>query len=410
MTLLERISAAAARLDQIDYYELLGLERDVPGADVLDRYYRLAARLHPDRFARLGRPEHLRAATRVAARIGEARRVLCDPKLRAEYDQGLAQGRKRLRTKDRHLSRPPPDEREPTKLLARQLCEQARRHLVAGDRRRARGTLELARQYEPESAEIADLFDRLEGPRPAPSATDGATTSSAPAVGSPSAPAGAPAARREGRKHPRYPVTLAVALRLPSWKHVELLFTENLSKGGMFLKTRRSLPLHSEITLRILAPSRDEVDLRARVVHISPEGSAHGAGVGLRFLDVSPKAQQAIAALLSRGVVTGAHAPSAPPHAPPRTSVCDQPATPSRDELIARLRSMRGRAAYEVLGLSPDADRPAIVRAYRHVIEQYSPARLGKLDDDRAEVVKVLCAYARYAYEEAQRSAAYAAA
>jgi DnaJ-class molecular chaperone len=69
----------------IDYYRLLGVDRNAPAEDIRQAFRIVAQAYHPDH-----RPEGLRAAgTEVMKSLNEARETLLDPRMRAEYDEEL---------------------------------------------------------------------------------------------------------------------------------------------------------------------------------------------------------------------------------------------------------------------------------------------------------------------------------
>jgi curved DNA-binding protein CbpA len=82
-------------LDELDYYELLGVSaQDDPLA--LERaYHGFALRFHPDCYPEYQSPVR-EALTRIFQRGVEARRVLCDSQLRVRYRALLHRGAKRL--------------------------------------------------------------------------------------------------------------------------------------------------------------------------------------------------------------------------------------------------------------------------------------------------------------------------
>jgi curved DNA-binding protein CbpA len=86
---------AAPELDALDYYTLLGIERDADRAEVRAAFRRFALRYHPDRFA--GEPPERQArALAIYRRGAEAVDVLGDAEQRAAYDAVLGTGEKRL--------------------------------------------------------------------------------------------------------------------------------------------------------------------------------------------------------------------------------------------------------------------------------------------------------------------------
>jgi len=80
------------RLDDLDFYELLGVAPDAPHAAVRKAYFLAAKRYHPDAIARLGLQDVRKQAGDVFSRIAEANEVLCDPSRRKAYDESLAGG------------------------------------------------------------------------------------------------------------------------------------------------------------------------------------------------------------------------------------------------------------------------------------------------------------------------------
>jgi curved DNA-binding protein CbpA len=79
------------------YYDFLGLR---PGCDyvaVREAFHARAQRYHPDRFVVGGDAERRQLAYEVYKRMTEAYQVLCDPELRAAYDEARLRGRWRGR-------------------------------------------------------------------------------------------------------------------------------------------------------------------------------------------------------------------------------------------------------------------------------------------------------------------------
>ena len=83
-------------LDKLDYYQLLGLARDSPQADIEPAFRAASRQYHPDRCARLGDKALTRRANQIYRTIGEANKTLKDPDIRATYDSELAEGNLRL--------------------------------------------------------------------------------------------------------------------------------------------------------------------------------------------------------------------------------------------------------------------------------------------------------------------------
>jgi DnaJ-class molecular chaperone len=83
-------------LDELNYYQLLGLPTDADAAEFEPAFRAQSRVLHPDRVARLGRPELTRQATTIYRMVNEAYRCLKEPESRAQYDDELTQGNVRI--------------------------------------------------------------------------------------------------------------------------------------------------------------------------------------------------------------------------------------------------------------------------------------------------------------------------
>ena len=71
-----------------------------------------------------------------------------------------------------------------------------------------------------------------------------------------------------------------------SWNQAARVVVANASRGGLFVKTGRSLSEGARVQLVLALPNGTELRLSATVVHVrDPEQAApgHPAGVGLRF-------------------------------------------------------------------------------------------------------------------------------
>jgi curved DNA-binding protein CbpA len=118
-------------LDELSYYDYLGLE---PGCDyvaVRDGFYARAQRFHPDQFVHRG-GESLKAAVyEVFKRMTEAYNVLLDPELRMLYDDARRRGEARLSGSRARAGAPPKSARSPTRSRG-SICARPRRSSRAG--------------------------------------------------------------------------------------------------------------------------------------------------------------------------------------------------------------------------------------------------------------------------------------
>ena len=87
--LREEVRERHARLREISFYELLGVERDATHAQIKRAYIRAAKRLHPDALSRLGLDELKQEANELFAEIAKAHATLLDGEQRQSYDASL---------------------------------------------------------------------------------------------------------------------------------------------------------------------------------------------------------------------------------------------------------------------------------------------------------------------------------
>ncbi|AKF06276.1 J domain-containing protein [Sandaracinus amylolyticus] len=158
------------RLDQLDYYTLLGVARDASAEDVKRAFRAFARRYHPDRFA--GQDgEKVARATRIYRRGSEAVQTLSDPTARRAYDAVLAKGELRLKSDARAPVEPAPKatrrEPEPAKPTlqsptARAFFTKAQDAARAGDLQTAWRQIKAAMQHEPGSPILEQALLKIE--------------------------------------------------------------------------------------------------------------------------------------------------------------------------------------------------------------------------------------------------------
>jgi len=166
-----RVLELAETLDAMSYYQLLDVEPNAPREVIEQAYYRRARSMHPDRHTYETDPRRQRALVRLYARFGEAFRVLRDPALRRAYEAEIAAGRTRLssdaqNTAQRQSAAPDPRTPHATKLL-----QTAKNLLAQGNVSGSRAQLQLAAQFEPDSAAIKralEACDQAETPAAQP--------------------------------------------------------------------------------------------------------------------------------------------------------------------------------------------------------------------------------------------------
>ncbi|MEE3328387.1 MAG: DnaJ domain-containing protein [Myxococcota bacterium] len=79
------ITALARIVDELDYYQVLGLRPEAQASEIKRAYHETARSLHPDANRHL-KPHQLADCERIAKRISEAYCVLRDPRQRKAYD------------------------------------------------------------------------------------------------------------------------------------------------------------------------------------------------------------------------------------------------------------------------------------------------------------------------------------
>jgi len=89
---------------------------------------------------------------------------------------------------------------------------------------------------------------------------------------------------KERRRYPRKEVWLEIY-----YQHLDDFFYDyaiNLSRGGMFIKTARPLPVGTEINLRFSIPGKKEViETKGKVVRVVKPDDPRGypSGMGIEF-------------------------------------------------------------------------------------------------------------------------------
>jgi len=90
------IKALASLVDELDYYQILEVQRDAPASGIKRGYHDVSRRYHPD--ANRGLQRELRKnLEHVAKRVTEAYSVLRDPRRRQAYDGQLAKDARAVR-------------------------------------------------------------------------------------------------------------------------------------------------------------------------------------------------------------------------------------------------------------------------------------------------------------------------
>lgn len=103
------------------------------------------------------------------------------------------------------------------------------------------------------------------------------------------------------RRSVRVPTRLRV--RYETGTGFERSHLTNLSRGGAFVQTEFPLPVGSPIRLRVeIEPENDEIELPGQVVqsYSGPSQADERTGMGIRFMELSPEAEERLADLYER--------------------------------------------------------------------------------------------------------------
>ncbi len=91
----------------------------------------------------------------------------------------------------------------------------------------------------------------------------------------------------ERRKDPRIPMRLEAEVRFTSWHVYSLIYTINISKGGMNLDLPEEPQKGSTLTIKLTPPDGSPVWVEATVRHASKVGKKWSVGVEFQNLDAA---------------------------------------------------------------------------------------------------------------------------
>jgi len=96
----------------------------------------------------------------------------------------------------------------------------------------------------------------------------------------------------EHREFPRAPI--GVPVRYWDWGTARLAEGLELSANGLFLKTTQILAEGARLTVRLELPGRQGMTVLGQVVRTVKGGLLAVAGMGVRFVDLSPSQRELI--------------------------------------------------------------------------------------------------------------------
>ena len=110
------------------------------------------------------------------------------------------------------------------------------------------------------------------------------------------------------RQDPRVPFAAEVRVKCQSWDQFAVVAAQNLSRGGIFLRTNTPAPLHSRVQVILTDPNGTEFQISGRIAHVvSPDRAAaenREPGIGVQFEPAEPRIAESIFMLVRL------HAPS----------------------------------------------------------------------------------------------------
>lgn len=148
------IKALARIISELDYYQLLHLDRDAVAGEVKQAYHATSRAFHPDANRHLT-PELREAVAVIAKRVSEAYSVLRNPRRRQAYDRRLETKngvRMQLAEAQAEAGRQASEERGGTTPQGRQFYRLAQADLQRSDYGSAVRNLQTALTFEPNNA------------------------------------------------------------------------------------------------------------------------------------------------------------------------------------------------------------------------------------------------------------------
>ena len=160
-----QVLSTADRLDELDYFRLLGCNANSDPASVRSAFRQLASSYHPDRFAGEDDEALCAALSKIYRRLTEAYAVLRSPRDRAAYQAGLSQGLVRFDPEaSAHAQRQAKQQADPGQTENGKLhYRRATLAMAQGDRYNARAEIRMALLHEPAEPAFLALAKELQG-------------------------------------------------------------------------------------------------------------------------------------------------------------------------------------------------------------------------------------------------------
>lgn len=181
-----------------------------------------------------------------------------------------------------------------------------------------------------------------------------------------------PEAKEAVRSHPRFVAEKRIGVRLAERKALKAMWTENISKGGLFVRTDTPPPRGTILEVLISTPD-GELALNAEVVHVvdpkSSEAAGQQPGVGLAFVGVKAEQKRAI-----HQYVDGLADRLSPEEAPSPSPA----STPTIEPILQRARELiscaEGNDLYAALAVDAATPTPDIQLRAQALKQQFTEA------------------------------------
>jgi len=142
------------KLDQLSYYDLLGIPTAATEGEIRTAFYRVSSDYHPDRYHMLPDRELKDRLETIYARMCEGYRVLSNPEKRMAYAKVMSEGKHRLTSSERESHAPQNPEDSIKHEEAKKFFRLGMMSLGRKDWKGAVMNFNFARAFEPASAVI----------------------------------------------------------------------------------------------------------------------------------------------------------------------------------------------------------------------------------------------------------------
>ena len=105
----------------------------------------------------------------------------------------------------------------------------------------------------------------------------------------------------ESRQHQRKPLRLQLNYRDATGGNFLFEYSQNISKGGIFIETRHPLPLGATLVVRFQPPGGQEIEVEGEVVWVNSwhEGAENpNPGMGIEWRKLAENHRELIAGLV----------------------------------------------------------------------------------------------------------------